>query len=115
MPLDRLINVMFEMIAVADPSERVCVNKELKFAKMLACVALNTLAAAIPIVHFNGLLVNLCSVYCHRVEALSIDFKGWEQYLAFVWSKHAKRWSHLFLSVCLSFLFYFCLLSDIFY
>lgn len=80
----------FLMIAVADPSERVCVNKELKFAKMLACVALNTLAAAIPIVHFNGLLVNLCSVYCHRVEALSIDFKGWEQYLAFVWSKHAK-------------------------
>ncbi|VDM39316.1 unnamed protein product [Toxocara canis] len=80
----------FLMIAVADASERVSVNKELKFGKMLACVALNTLAAAIPIVHFNGLVVNLCSVYCHRVEALSVDFKGWDQYMEFVWSKHAK-------------------------
>ncbi|VDK60417.1 unnamed protein product, partial [Anisakis simplex] len=77
------------MMSVADVSKRVT-DKELRFGSLLAITAINTLANAIPIVHLNGLVINLCSVYCHRVEALKIDFKGWPEYMKSVWNQSSQ-------------------------
>uniref|UniRef100_A0A1I7W5H4 DEAD/DEAH box helicase n=1 Tax=Loa loa TaxID=7209 RepID=A0A1I7W5H4_LOALO len=76
----------FLMIGVDDVSENVVADTELDFKQLLASIALQALASTIPIVYFNGLVVNLCSVYSHRVEPHIVDFKGWTGYLSQLWA-----------------------------
>lgn len=74
------------MIGVDDVSKNVVAETELNFKELLASIAVQALAAAIPVVYFNGLVVNLCSLYSHRIEPHIVDFKGWEHYLRELWS-----------------------------
>ncbi|MCP9258646.1 putative helicase C28H8.3 [Dirofilaria immitis] len=76
----------FLMIGVDDVSKNMVGNTELGFKQLLASIALQALASTIPIVYFNGLTVNLCSVYSHRVEPHIVDFKGWTDYLLRLWT-----------------------------
>lgn len=75
------------MIGVDDVSENVVADTELGFKQLLASIALQALASTIPVVYFNGLVVNLCSVYSHRVEPHMVDFKGWTNYLCNLWAE----------------------------
>ncbi|VDM09116.1 unnamed protein product [Wuchereria bancrofti] len=75
----------FLLIGVDDVSENVVADTALGLKQLLASIALQALASAIPIVYLNGLVVNLCSVYSHRVEPHIVDFKGWTDYLIQLW------------------------------
>ncbi|VIO90324.1 DEAD/DEAH box helicase family protein [Brugia malayi] len=75
----------FLLIGVDDVSENVVADTALGFKQLLASIALQALASTIPVVYLNGLVVNLCSVYSHRVEPHMVDFKGWTDYLIQLW------------------------------
>uniref|UniRef100_A0A915PQL1 DEAD/DEAH box helicase n=1 Tax=Setaria digitata TaxID=48799 RepID=A0A915PQL1_9BILA len=77
----------FLMIGVDDVSKNVVADTGLGFKQLLASIALQALASAVPVVYFSGLVVNLCSVYSHRVEPHIVDFKGWTDYLNQLWSE----------------------------
>uniref|UniRef100_A0A158Q886 DEAD/DEAH box helicase n=1 Tax=Elaeophora elaphi TaxID=1147741 RepID=A0A158Q886_9BILA len=77
----------FLMIGVDDVSKNVVADTGLGFKQLLASIALQALASTIPIVYFSGLVVNLCSVYSHRVEPHIVDFKGWTDYLFQLWTE----------------------------
>lgn len=74
----------FLMISVDNFSGEVS-NKNLDFCYLLTSIALDTLCAAIPVVHIYGLVINICSVQCHRVEPAIVNFTGWENYLEEIW------------------------------
>ena len=78
------------MISVDGVSKRVT-DKDLKIGDLLASVALQALSSAIPIVHFNGLVINMCSVNCHRLEPAMVGLGGWEQYLESLWCQISPR------------------------
>ncbi|VDK71743.1 unnamed protein product [Onchocerca ochengi] len=93
----------FLMIGVDDVSENVVADTSLNFKQLLASIALQALASTIPIVYFNGLVVNLCSVYSHRVEPHIVDFKGWTNYLFHLWAdKKSEVQRNIDLSSCKS-------------
>lgn len=75
------------MIGVDDVSENVVADMKLGFNQLLASIALQTIASSIPVVYFNGFVVNLCSVYSHRVEPHIVDFKNWDTYLIQLWPR----------------------------
>ncbi|KAK6100806.1 DEAD/DEAH box helicase family protein [Brugia pahangi] len=75
----------FLLIGVDDVSENVVADTALGFKQFLASIALQALGSTIPVVYLNGLVVNLCSVYSHRVEPHMVDFKGWTDYLIQLW------------------------------
>ncbi|CAG9531357.1 unnamed protein product [Cercopithifilaria johnstoni] len=93
----------FLMIGVDDVSENVVADTGLGFKQLLASIALQALASTVPVVYFNGLVVNLCSVYSHRVEPHIVDFKGWTDYLFKLWTeKKSEVQRNIDLSSCKS-------------
>ncbi|KAL4002464.1 DEAD/DEAH box helicase family protein [Acanthocheilonema viteae] len=93
----------FLMIGVDDVSENVVADTGLGFKQLLASIALQALASTIPVVYFSGLVVNLCSVYSHRVEPHIVDFKGWTNYLCQLWTeKKSEVHRNINLSSCKS-------------
>lgn len=60
-------------------------SKEVDFRHVLATIALSSLRAGIPVVLINGLVVNVNSVICHRIEPAVFSLTGWKILLKKFW------------------------------
>lgn len=77
------------MIGVDDMSKNLT-NVDLGFRNLLASIAVKALTVSIPVVYLNGLVFNISSLFCHRLEPQIVDIKSWDSYLAKLWSKKPK-------------------------
>uniref|UniRef100_A0A0N5AYJ8 Helicase ATP-binding domain-containing protein n=1 Tax=Syphacia muris TaxID=451379 RepID=A0A0N5AYJ8_9BILA len=73
-------------------------SKEVDFRHVLATIALSSLRAGIPVVLINGLVVNVNSVICHRIEPAVFSLTGWKILLKKFWPE--ERISLSFETIC---------------